>query len=85
MFTPDDIIRIRKQLKSLNIDKAALTKAAESLMNVPELRKVFEHETLKEGFKGNVDKLYDEVNQYFDDHKEYPNGYGKDENEGKSK
>jgi len=74
MFTPDDIIRLKKQMKALNIDKAALEKAAESLMNVPELRQVFEHKSFEEGFKRNVDQLYDEVNDIFDDHKEYPDG-----------
>ena len=74
MFKPEDILRIKRQLKSLNVNQAALEKAARSMMEVPELRKIFENQTLQKGLEGNIDKLYDEIQEIFNDHKEYPDG-----------
>lgn len=85
MFNPKEIQKLRRQMKSLGIDKAALEKAAESLMNVPELRKVFENKPFQKGFEGRVDVLYDEVQKMFDDdddHKETPDGCEKEHGSG---
>jgi hypothetical protein len=67
-----ELRKLRKQFKQLGIDKATVEKAAESLMEIPELRQVFENQTFKEGFEGRVDKLYEEAKDIFDNHKEHP-------------
>lgn len=74
MFTPNEIRKLRNQVKKLGIDQATLERAAQSLMEIPELRKVFENQPLKKGFEGNVDRLYEEVQDIFNDHKEHPDG-----------
>jgi len=74
MFNAKEIQKIRRQMKALGINQATLEKAAQSMMEIPELRKVFENQTVDESREGRVDSLYEEVQDIFNDHKEHPDG-----------
>jgi hypothetical protein len=82
MFKPEEIQKIQRQMQALGIDKATLEKAAKSLMEIPELRKVVQNKGFEKGFEGHIDGLYEEVQNIFDDHKEHPDGYEKESKSG---
>lgn len=76
MFDPKDIDPkvTKKQLDALGIDMATLERVAKTLMDIPELKGVFEKQALKKGSEGNVDKAYNEVKDIFDHNEDAPDG-----------
>ena len=74
MFDPKDINPkiTKEQLQKLGIDMATLERAAKVLMEIPELKSVFEKQTLKESSERNINKVYKEVEDIFDHNEDAP-------------